>query len=224
MSKKRIIACIVAVVVLAATIASIFVILQHMTYTVNFYSDTNKLIKIETVKRGTAAEPPNEPSLTEGRIFTKWDRDFSKVKKNMDVLPEFEEYTGKENVIAMAGAYGKKGEEVFIPLRLCGDVNLTGLDIIIEYDANALELVSVYNVDGAVVYNADEKGKVRMNYISAENTEDEVDLCNLKFKIKAVSDNTQVKTSVEKIVSWNSEEKLIEPSYTLIDASVFVIA
>lgn len=224
MSKKRIVVCVVALAVLAAAIASTVIVLQHKTYTVNFYSDTNQVIKIETVKRGSAAEPPKEPTLTNGRVFTRWDSDFSKVKKNLDIHPEYEEYAGKENVIALAGAYGKQGEDVFIPLKLCGDVHLSGLDITIAYDADALEFVSVYNEDGALVYNADEKGKVRLNYISADNTEDEVDLCGLKFKVKAESGSTQVKTTVEKIVVWDDEEKLTEPNYTLIDSTVFVIA
>ena len=224
MSKKRIVICVAAVAVLVAAIASTIIVLQHKTYTVNFYSDTNRVIKIETVKRGTSAEPPKEPTMTSGRIFTKWDSDFSKVKKNMEVLPEYEEYTGKENVIAMAGAYGKQGEEVFVPLKLCGDVCLSGMDITIEYDADALEFISVFNEDGALVYNGDEAGKVRINYISAENTEDEVDLCGLKFKIKAANGSVQIKTTVEKIVAWDGEEKLTEPTYTLIGSTVYVIA
>ena len=224
MGKKRIVACVIAVAVLSAAITLIVVVLQHKTYTVNFYSDTNKTIKIETVKRGAAADPPNEPTLTNGRVFTKWDCDFSKVKKNLNVLPEYEEYTAKENCIAMAGAYGKQDEDVFVPLKLCGDVCLSGLDIIIEYDTDALEFVSVYNEDGALVYNADEEGKLRINYISVDNTEDEVDLCGLKFKVKAADGSTQIKTTVEKIVAWDDAEKLIEPSYSLIDSTVFVIA
>lgn len=223
MNKKKIIVCIVIVAVLAAVIASAVVILNKKTYTVSFYSDEQKVIKIETVKRGCAASPPNDPVLTNGKVFEKWNCDFSKVKKNLDVYPEYEEYEGKENVIAMAGAYGKTGEFVFIPLKLCGNVCLSGLDLTVEYDATALEFDSVYNEDGALVYNGDEKGRVKLNYISAENTVDEVDLCGLKFKVKAESGNALVKGTVEKIVAWDDADKLTEPEYRLINSTVFVI-
>ena len=221
---KRIIAVCASVAAVAAIIVVSIIVLNHKTYTVNFYSDSKQLIKIETVQRGHAADSPNEPSLIEGRIFTKWSVDFSKVKKNLDVYPEYEETADKKNVVAMSGAYGKTEEEVFIPLKLCGDVCLSGIDLTIDYDADALEFVSVYNEDGALVYNADEKGKIRLNYISVENTEETVDLCGLKFRVKAKEGNTQIKTTVEKVVAWDDADKLIEPEYTLIDSTVFVIA
>ena len=80
-------------------------------------------------------------------------------KPNVSAKPDT---TKKPNVFAMSGAYGKKDGSVIVPLQLTGDVLLSGFDIIIKYDADALALESVFNEDGGIVYNSEKPGEVRI--------------------------------------------------------------
>ena len=176
---------------------------------------------IDTVKKHQPATPPVQPEMSYGNIFTKWDKDFSDITSDMDVHPVTKPVKGKTNVFALSGTYGQKETEVFVPLQLCGDVLLSGFELKVQYDSQSLELLSVFNVDGSVVYNDAEPGVVNINYVSIDNTTADVDICTLKFKIKADKGEIPIGTNVVNAYA-NDGDNMKKVDYVTIDASAFV--
>ena len=90
--KKRVFIIILAVIICVGIILSVFlfnlfrIIEDEKTYTVNFYSENNEIIKTETVKSGKAALQPEELDVSDGKIFKKWNTDFSSVRNNRNTF------------------------------------------------------------------------------------------------------------------------------------------
>jgi len=224
MSKKRILIISVALVLVATIVFGLTMMQSKAKYEVVFHSDTGEVLAIETVKRNTTAIPPKSPEMTYGNIFQKWDTDLTNVKRNLDVYPETVTFTDKANVFALSGGYGIKDDTVFIPFVLRGDVCLSGFDVAIKYDKDILQLESVYDVDGAVIYNNETEGTVYLNYTSLENTVADVDICSFKFRIKKETEKTDIKIKIESICANKDDEVLYTPKSNLINSSVYILS
>ena len=191
-------------------------------HTVTFFSDDNSILKVDKVKENDAAEPPVVPELTYGNVFTKWNKDFSRVTSDLDIYPEYESVQGKPNTFVMQGVYGKTSESVTVPLMLCGDVKLSGFDAVIEYDPEQLTLESVYNIDGDVICNDKTPGKLKINFVSANNATADVDICSIKMIPQDGFDQADIKITVNSIYAVDKNGKLYVPEYNTVDASVFI--
>ena len=218
---KKPILIVLSIVICVSIIILLLVLLSNKSYNVKFFSDNKELLKIDTVKSGESAIPPVEPELSYGNIFQKWDTDFSSVTNDLEINPEYESVSGKENVFAIAGAYGKIDDVATTSLTLCGDVLLSGFDITVEYDKDELVLDSVFGNDENVIYNEKEPGRIILNYVSTENTTADVDICSFKFKITGDQKTIPLTIKVNKVYA-NKGDDLISPSYTVVDSNVYV--
>jgi len=218
----------VSAVLLVAIIVVSAVLLHNKHYEVSFYSDTGVVVKVDKVQRNASAIPPREPTISYGKIFKSWDTDFSKVKKNLKVQPVCEDITGKDNVFALQGVYGKKDEFVFVPLTLSGKVCVSGFDLEITYNNKALKFDSYFNEDGAVVINGETPGKLKINFVSTRNATADVDICTLKFKVNADKGDYPLQMKLDSIYAFKDDknlksDKLFTPKSSVIDSTVFVI-
>ena len=200
---------------------------KESQYTVTFYSNDGTVLKIDSVEKGKTANPPAQPQMLYGTVFQSWDTDISSVTKNLEVRPICEDVKEKQNIFAIEGAYGKSGGTVIVPIRLCSEVCVSAFDMTISYDSNALDLISV-SEDGAVLYNDEMPGKIKLNYVSTDNTLADVDICFLEFSIKAPSGQSQVTLDMHSIYacqdSLESEnDDLYVPEYTTINGTVYVL-
>ena len=192
-------------------------------YAVTFYSDDGTILKIDYVKQNEAAVPPVSPVMTYGMIFKSWDTDFSNVTKNLEVRPVCDSVRGKTNVVALQSAYSKKDNTAFVPIQLCGDVCVAGLDLIIKYDSNLLRLESITE-DKSVLYNIATPGVIRLNYISSENTDADVDIGILRFSVIAEEGEVPVTVEINDIYAFEGQsDDLIVPQSSVIDAKVFIV-
>ena len=225
--KKRVFIIILAVIICVGIILSVFlfnlfrIIEDEKTYTVNFYSENNEIIKTETVKSGKAALPPEELDVSDGKIFKKWDTDFSSVRNDLEIKPVFNTIDGKENVFALSGAYGQKNGTITTSLVLRGDVELSGFDLTVEYDKDVLEYISVINKDGSVICNDSEPGKIKVNFVSVENTLGDVDICSFKFKAGENKKEAPLAITVNKVYAYK-DNTLYEPKYNIINSTIYV--
>ena len=192
------------------------------TYTVTFYANDGSILWIDTVPESEAATPPAEPEMTYGNVFSKWDSDFTSVTKDLEIRPEWQSITGKKNVFALAGAYGKTGDDVFVPFKLCGDVCLCGFDLTVTYDPAKLQLESVFNEDGDIIYNDEMPGEIHLNFVSIKDVEADVDICSFKFKVLAENGEIPVTASMTSIYAGNDDDSMYVPDYELIPANVYV--
>lgn len=226
-TKRMFLLSIVAVLVIAL-IACVIVVANRSEYKVTFYSDNNTVLKVDNVKKNASAVPPNEPQMTYGKIFTSWDTDFFKVKKTLNIHPICEDVKGRKNVFAISGAYGHKGDFVYIPVSLCGDVCASGFDITITYDADSLFVEEIIDEDDAVVVNNEIPGKLRINYVSTKNTTADVDICKLKCTVAADEGMIPVALEVNQVYAFEDSDdlqndKMLKPESESISANVYVI-
>ncbi len=226
--KTKIFIAIIALALIVGIVISIFLIMNSKTYQVNFYSDSETIIKVDEVKRNDSAIPPNNPQITYGKIFKAWDKDFTKVTKNMDVHPICEDITKKENVFAVSGVYGKTDSDINIPVFLGGNVCLCGFDITVTYNPQMLNYEGYTDEDGAIVVNSKEQGTIKVNYISTKNTTGDINICNLKFTAKDKNFSGPIKLKVNSIYAFEDSEDLkndnmYSPKYNTIDGEVFVL-
>lgn len=223
-SKKSIAILCSVVVACIAVVVCLIVLFQRVgdgrEYKVSFYSDDGTVLKVDAVQKHQSATPPVQPEMSFGTVFVKWDKDFSDITSNVRIHPVTKSVKGESNVFALSGTYGQKGSEVYVPLQLCGDVLVSGFEVTVQYDSQSLELLSVFNVDGGVVYNDTEPGVIRLNYVSIENTTADVDICTFKFMVKAENGDIPISTSVINAYA-NDGDDMRKADYGTIDAAVF---
>lgn len=224
-NKKGIILTVaICFVLVVTTVVLINVLNNKDTYDVTFYSDTGVVLKVDVVQKHLSATPPNSPKITYGKVFKSWDTDFSDVTNDLDVYPVCEDVKGKTNVIAAQSVYSAKENTLTVPIQLCGNVCVSGLDITIYYDKNSLQLKSVTE-DGSVIYNDSTPGVVNLNYVSTENTTADVDLCNLQFLTGTSEGELPITIEVKSIYAFEDESKMDEmyiPDFTVINGAVYV--
>ena len=194
-------------------------------YTVTFYSNDGTVLKIDSVKENSAAIPPVAPAMTYGMVFESWDKDFSEVTKDLEIHPVCEEIKGKPNVLAVQSRYSQQDGTVVVPIQLCGDVCVSGLDVTVRYDKELLSLKAVTE-DKGVVFNDATPGIVKLNYVSTQNTVADVDLCYLQFYVNAAESEIPITIEINAIYAFEDENKtdaLNIPESTVIDGKVFVV-
>lgn len=199
---------------------------ETATYTVTFYSNDGTVLKIDSVKENSFATPPVNPVMTYGMVFKSWDTDFSKVTKDLEIHPVCEETKGKPNVLAVQSRYSKKDGTVVVPIQLCGNVCVSGLDITVRYDKELLKL-EVVTEDKDVVFNDATPGIIGLNYVSTQNTVADVDICNLEFCVNAEEGEIPITIEINGIYAFEDEDKtdvLYVPESTVIDGKVFVVS
>ena len=194
-------------------------------YAVTFYSNDGTVLKIDSVTENSSATPPVAPVMTYGTVFKSWDTDFSKVTKDFEVHPVCQEIKGKPNVLAVQSRYSVKDGTVVVPIQLCGNVCVSGIDMTIRYDKELLKLEEVTE-DKGVVFNDATPGIIKLNYVSAQNTVADVDLCNLRFYVSAAEGEIPITIEINEIYAFENEDKtdkLYVPESTVIDGKVFVV-
>lgn len=199
---------------------------ETATYTVTFYSNDGTMLKIDSVKENSFATPPVAPTMTYGVVFKSWDTVFSKVTKDLEIHPVCEEIKGKPNVLAVQSRYSQKGGMVVVPIQLCGDVCVSGLDITVRYDKELLNLKAVTE-DKGVIFNDATPGIIKLNYVSTQNTVADVDLCYLQFYVNATEGEVPITIEINGIYAFGDEGKtdvLFVPESTVIDGKVYVVS
>lgn len=196
-------------------------------YTVTFFSNDGTVLKIDSVDENSSAAPPVTPEMAYGAIFQSWDTDFSKVTQDLNIRPVCETVNGKQNVIAVPGVYAQNGSTVVVPIRFCGEVCVSGLDVTIRYDEQLLKLKSV-NEDKAVICNSETPGVIRLNYVSVENTIADVDICDLYFLVEASEGVIPIDVEIQGIYAFEDSSDaenftLFVPEANVINGKIFVL-
>ena len=192
--------------------------------TVTFIGPDERVLFVTEVGPGTAALPPGNPTMPQGYIFSHWDRDLSCVTDDLLVYAVCQKIDTQDNVLALSGGYLRVGDEVTIPVLLCGNVLLCAFDIRIHYDCSMLEFVEFRNKDGAVDGNCNaQTGEIYMNYASMENTEGEVYLAELVFRAAGDPGETQIDMDVVELIAYDSDYNFYEPSHTTIPGAVTIV-
>lgn len=194
------------------------------SYMVVFKNGNGEILGSETVPSGEIVAPPEIPELPYGEIFLRWDQVLDAITTDTTVQTVSESVLGKPNVFALSGGYVSVDSTVAIPFQLCGDVELCGFDVTIQYDPEVLEFVDFTDEDDAIISNCiPESGTIRINYLSTENTIGDVDCCDLLFRALKFAEDTKLTITVNSIIALDENEQVYAPDYHVIHSEIHIM-
>lgn len=169
--------------------------------TVTFVNDDGSVLATEKVKNGENAKLPANPEKS-GFIFAGWEGSYKNVTADQTVKATYVADTAK-NIFVIDSVTASKGDTVTVTMHLRGDVEVVDYDMELDYDKDALEVVSVSNrkMMASTVNHVD--GKIFLNYSDFENYYDEDDVMSITFKVK---DDT---TATDAMI-WFSNVKFVD--------------
>ena len=207
----------IIIILVFIIVISILVFFRRSSYTITFLNYNKTVFAKKKIMQGEVISSPGIPEIPEGYIFGGWNIEISSINKDTEIMPICIEIPKEKNVIALSSGYGKIGNNLNLPLQLCGKVDISCFEIVISYDKDMLNFVAFENEDGNVVANCDsENGKIYINYISNGNTLGEVDLCDIVFSI---SNNKSSATDVTLLVQ-NAAKEINSDSFEKIECDV----
>lgn len=194
------------------------------SYKVIFMDGMGVIMEEVSADYGNSAIPSKSPTSS-GKVFVGWDKDISAVTDNLVCNPVWKDTTDKNNLFTLSSCYAKKGDEIVIPVKLCGNVNIGAFDIRIAFDTEKLEFVEVLNQDADVMASySDTEKKIGINFMGSENLTESMDVCDLVFKVKSdeVSNTTFNVMNMDSLVyKDNGDFEFVETDY--IEATIYIV-
>lgn len=198
-------------------------------FTVKFVDWNEDVLKTETVRKGSGATAPADPTR-DGYVFKGWDKAFDNVTGDMTVTAVYEEIISEDyNIKFLLTQNGpaKAGETLVLTLdvtsKSTAEVNGVVIDEL-QYDNSKLEFLGFGDDYGDLVtrslsgvYGIDNSdGSVSLGYINPIVANGKI--CTLKFKVKdSVAVGTELTISMSAIASKSSKviSGIIAPSCTV---------
>ena len=193
------------------------------TCTVRFVDPNGTLLYADTVELGRSAQPPQNPVMPYGWVFSYWEGDFTHVSGDMAVKAVATEIGAAPNVLSLSGGYARQGSNATVSLRLGGKVELCAFNIRIQYDPKQLDFVELRYPDPMVDANCiAEEGILYLNFAGSQNTLGDVDLTDLVFYAKGAAGQTQISIEVLELIAFTEDGSFFEPAYTVIPGTVAI--
>ena len=187
-----------------------------VAFTVTFLDVDGAVCKVQQVIKGNSATAP----IIEKPEFLGWEGNYINVQKDEAVKAV---YSDRPNVFQVVSAQGDRGDTVTTLVRLDGQVELCGFDMVLTYDP-ALKLVSINDaMDLDVVVNVNKQERtIRFNFSSATNKKRAMDVMELTFRITNSNADAH---SVQ--LSSNAVKKLVDnrvenTNYTTLNGVIYV--
>ena len=150
-------------------------------YTVTFFSEEGEVYDVQKVQKGTSATPIGCPEKI-GYVFDGWKGDLNNIRTNLSVFAMWTKISDVQNFFILPSFYGLQSDSIVLPLRLAGMVDICAFELVVQYDPNKLVFSVAANVDGeALVYCNEQKGEIYINFISNNNINSDLDICELSF-------------------------------------------
>lgn len=112
-----------------------------------------------------------------------------------------------DNTLFNDSIYTECGDEyISVPIKIGGNTNFSVFELEIKYDSKVLEFESFENTDVDATCNCSEKGTINICFVSTENIQSEVYICDIKFRnIKHNAADTQLEYKVSEMAAWNDD-------------------
>ena len=112
-----------------------------MTFTVKFVDWNEDVLKTETVRKGSGATAPADPTR-DGYVFKGWDKAFDNVTGDMTVTAVYEEDT--EPMIYIDSVTAAKGStDVVVKAYIKNNPGVLAMTLKLEYDESVLTLTKI---------------------------------------------------------------------------------
>ena len=197
-----------------------------LVHRVIFQDYNGTTLSEQTVAHRQAAVDPT-PSPRSGYVFTGWDRNCTDIQEDTVFRACYAPDT-VENIFSVSSASGNPGENVTVLLQLSGNVLLSGFDIQLLYDRDAIELVSIDSELSLDVLNQplEEDGVILLNYLTARGDRTTGgSIAEVVFKIKAdMKGSIPLCLSANAVVYSSSEygNVPVPAAFSLVDGEILV--
>lgn len=105
---------------------------------VKFYDENNRLITEYKVKDGNPVFFDKSLQVQENKVFKGWDKNLSSITEDTEVHPVYQSITKDPNVFYIDTYYVKGGDDLWIDLKIGGEIDVTTAKIGIAYDSDVL--------------------------------------------------------------------------------------
>ena len=122
---------------------------EKTTYDVVFCNENNEVLATVKANEG---EPVKAPDIQpkQNAVFKGWSVDLSNVTQDMEARPLYTDLSKDVNAIYMDTYYGEVGKELWVEVKMAGEINLASVDLGIAFDSDTLKLIEydgMSNVD-----------------------------------------------------------------------------
>ncbi len=184
----------------------------EITYVdVFFHDNEGTIVKTDKIPIGADIIRPPQSTLTDGFVFTGWDKSLSNIQEDTHFYPLYTDISEKQNVVFASTTYVTQEDEMLLNVQIGGDVNFACLEIQVAFDHTLLSLDSISNTDSEGVCYYDENDKtIFFAMASAQNINASVDLFTMKFYSKGNSfNNSEVTIKIIDIAAFDEKNELI---------------
>lgn len=174
--------------------------------------------KIETRSGDITSINLNRPTSMNGNeIFDGWSQE-ELVSQIMDgsisnvneltLTAESIDISNSDNVIYNDVTYiNSETGSASIPVSVGGNTNFAIMELEISYDASLLEFESFISKDADVECNCPEPGLIYISFVSTDNVNADIELCNIQFKNISINGaETSLKYNIKDLAAWNSDK------------------
>ena len=163
-----------------------------VTFTVKFVDWNEDVLKTETVRKGSGATAPADPTR-DGYVFKGWDKAFDNVTGDMTVTAVYEEVVISGPTIVVSSNTAHPGDTVEITVSLVNNPGVSGVVIPLTFDNTKLEYDSIETTSFENITNQLIAGG-RCLYLSWSdekgNNNCSTDFVTIKFKVKSDATGT----------------------------------
>jgi len=165
--------------------------LVRPSYTVTFICNDWVVVE-QKVKKSDSAIPPADFDMPEGSVFRGWDNPIDNIREDI-IIRAILVSVIEENVFTLDSVYIKSGAAARMPLRLQGQVNLAGFELLITYPTDTLLFRGFDNLDKDMVANcSSENGEIKIAFASGSNVTGVIDICDLVFEAMGIYGTSEV--------------------------------
>ena len=105
---------------------------------VKFYDENNSLITEYKVKDGNPVFFDKSLQVQENKVFKGWDKNLSSITEDTEVRPVYQSIAKDPNVFYIDTYYVNGGDDIWIDLKIGGEIDTTTAKIGITYDSDVL--------------------------------------------------------------------------------------
>ncbi len=156
-------------------------------YTVVFKDYDGTTLNTQSVKEGTAAIAPQNPTR-EGYEFTGWDKSFDNVTSDITVTATYKKISTEPQFV-VSSKDAKRGDTVEVNVALKNNPGIASIILSVAFDSDVLALTEViYNdsISGQTVQPQNMNSPINLYWINGfADEEGDFVLATLKFTVKS---------------------------------------
>lgn len=182
------------------------------------YADSSQSVQVPITDPQYVYLPKEQSG--EDLVFSGWEE--NPADSQGDLTAKYQDVSQIQNAIVIPAVYGQGGEQVSVPLRICGQVDLCALDLRVSYDKELLHYEGSTNQDEDLLINCDEEnGVLFINFLRLVNLEEQFDFASLVFEVTTTHEcDTTLLLDVVEAVVLDEEQQIRFCNFSVVDGVV----